>query len=152
MNKFYLILLITTLACSTPALEEEVNTDPNILINVDKEFSDMSKQNGVSEAFIFYADQNVVKLGQGSHPIVGKTKLTEAYASIDDSQMELTWEPLKAEMAASGDLGYTYGKYYLTAIDSVESTSIGYYVSIWKKQADGNWKFVLDGGAEGPVE
>jgi ketosteroid isomerase-like protein len=151
MNKLILLTLISIFACSPPPKEDIIAT-PDILINIDKEFSDMSKQNGMSEAFIFFADPEVVKLGQGSHPIVGKTKLTEFYSSIDDSQMELTWEPLKAEIAASGELGYTYGKYFFTTVDSVELTSIGYYVSIWKKQKDGNWKFVLDGGAEGPVE
>jgi ketosteroid isomerase-like protein len=25
----------------------------------------------------------------------------------------------------------------------------GTYISIWKKQSDGNWKFVLDSGNEG---
>lgn len=151
MNKLFPLLLIMTFACSSPQKEQSA-ADPNILINVDKEFSDMSKQNGVSEAFIFYADQDVVKLGQGSLPIQGKTQLTEAYTTLDDSKMELTWEPLKAEIASSGELGYTFGKYFLTTKDSVESTSTGYYVSIWKKQKDGSWKFVLDGGAEGPVE
>ncbi len=152
MNKFILLIATIVFGCSPSPPKEEVSADPNILINIDKEFSDMSKENGASEAFIFFADQDVVKLDQGSHPIVGKTKLTEVYSSIDDSKMTLTWDPIKAEMAASGDLGYTYGKYFLTTLDSVESTSIGYYVSIWKKQKNGNWKFVLDGGAEGPIE
>ncbi|MEQ9168287.1 MAG: hypothetical protein RLO12_18660 [Fulvivirga sp.] len=151
MNKFTLLLIAITFSCSSPP-KEEANADPNDLIKVDKEFSDMSKQNGISEAFIFYADQDVVKLDQGAEPIKGKTQLTEVYTAMDDSKMELTWEPIKAEIAMSGELGYTFGKYFLITKDSVESTSTGYYVSIWKKQEDGNWKFVLDGGAEGPVE
>ncbi|MEQ8925364.1 MAG: hypothetical protein RLO81_06090 [Fulvivirga sp.] len=126
--------------------------DSKILLDVDAEFSAMSKENGMAEAFIFYADPDVVKLGQGEHPIIGKSDLSESFAQIDDSKIELTWKPLKAEIAKSGELGYTYGKYYFTTRDSVEQTSIGYYVSIWKKQTDGSWKYVLDSGAEGPIE
>jgi len=43
-------------------------------------------------------------------------------------------------------LGFTYGVYTLSIKDSVYK---GTYVSIWKKQNDGSWKFVLDSGNEG---
>jgi ketosteroid isomerase-like protein len=46
----------------------------------------------------------------------------------------------------SGDLGYTYELFTVTAKDT---TMQGTYVSIWKKQKDGNWKFVLDTGNPG---
>lgn len=149
MRKIKLLPIILLLACTS---KEYAKVDPEVLTKVDQEFSKMSEKNGMSEAFIFYADQDVVKLSEGGYPIVGKTNLTEAFSGMDDSQFKLTWEPIKAEIAASGDLGYTYGKYYFTATDSVESTSTGYYISVWKKQEDGSWKYVLDGGAEGPVE
>lgn len=148
MNKSAFLLLLLIASCSTPS---EV-IGPETLIQVDKDFSKMSEDKGMAEAFIYYADEDVVKLGQGTHPILGKSQLTEEFSSIDDSKIRLTWQPTKAEIAKSGDLGYTYGKYYFTATDSVETTSTGYYVSVWKKQQDGSWKYVLDGGAEGPIE
>jgi ketosteroid isomerase-like protein len=58
----------------------------------------------------------------------------------------LTWEPLKAD--ASGDLGYTFGNWARkskTAAGS-DTTVYGNYVSIWKRQADGSWKYVFDSG------
>jgi ketosteroid isomerase-like protein len=150
MNKYTMLLAIAFAGCQQAT--EYSTPDPDVLINVDIEFSKMSEENGMSEAFIFFADQDVVKLSQGEYPVVGKSKLSEAYSALDDSQMSLTWEPLKAELAQSGELGYTYGKYYFTTSDSVENTTTGYYFSVWKKQPDGTWKYVLDGGAEGPVE
>jgi ketosteroid isomerase-like protein len=150
MNKYTMLLAIVFVGCQQAT--EYSTPDPDVLIDVDIEFSKMSEENGLSEAFIFFADQDVVKLSQGEYPVVGKSKLSEAYSALDDSQMSLTWEPLKAELAQSGELGYTYGKYYFTTSDSVENTTTGYYFSVWKKQTDGSWKYVLDGGAEGPVE
>jgi len=66
----------------------------------------------------------------------------------------LTWEPTSVEIAASGDLGYTLGKWTYTVKDSTgeESSSFGYYISIWKKQTDGNWKWVFNSGISGPTE
>jgi len=51
-------------------------------------------------------------------------------------------------VAFSGDLGYTFGRYQRTVIDSLnnESSRYGTYVSVWKKQEDGSWKFVIDAG------
>jgi ketosteroid isomerase-like protein len=64
----------------------------------------------------------------------------------------LTWTPIKAEMAASGDLGYTYGNYVYTARnkDGKLVTNYGKYASIWKKQKDGQWKVVVDMGNSSP--
>jgi len=64
----------------------------------------------------------------------------------------LTWTPIKAEMAASGDLGYTYGNYIYTAKNKEGKlvTSYGKYTSIWKKQKDGQWKVVVDVGNSSP--
>ncbi len=64
----------------------------------------------------------------------------------------LTWTPVKAEMAASGDLGYTYGNYVYTAKNKEGKlvTTYGKYTSIWKKQKDGQWKVVVDMGNSSP--
>jgi ketosteroid isomerase-like protein len=64
----------------------------------------------------------------------------------------LTWTPVKAEMAASGDLGYTYGNYVYTAKnkDGKLAANYGKYTSIWKKQKDGQWKVVVDMGNSSP--
>jgi ketosteroid isomerase-like protein len=64
----------------------------------------------------------------------------------------LTWAPIKAEMAASGDLGYTYGTYIYTAKNKEGKlvTSYGKYTSIWKKQKNGQWKVVVDVGNSSP--
>jgi|ERR1700691_2332120 len=64
----------------------------------------------------------------------------------------LTWTPIEAEMAASGDLGYTYGTYVYTAKNKEGRVVVNYgkYTSIWKKQKDGQWKVVVDMGNSSP--
>ncbi|MBP8246457.1 MAG: nuclear transport factor 2 family protein [Phenylobacterium sp.] len=52
----------------------------------------------------------------------------------------LVWWPLWAGIARSGDLGFTTGPY------SYDGQLRGYYFTVWKKQADGGWKWVYDGG------
>ncbi len=59
----------------------------------------------------------------------------------------LTWEPDYGEIAGSGDLGFTTGRY--TARPKTGDTtavSQGRYVTIWRLTADGEWRVALDGG------
>ncbi|MFQ5789451.1 MAG: YybH family protein [Acidobacteriota bacterium] len=65
---------------------------------------------------------------------------------------ELVWSPSAAEVASSGDLGYTVGTYQMKMEGPDGPVTIdGHYVTIWKKQADGSWKVAVDtGGPSGP--
>jgi ketosteroid isomerase-like protein len=60
----------------------------------------------------------------------------------------LTWRPEFAEIAASGELGYTTGPYELRPHRDAEPAAFGHYVSVWKKQIDGSWKVILDIGVQ----
>ena len=97
------------------------------------------------KAFVQYIDSNGVLLRPGHYPIVGKEALEYLKQAVDSS-FTLTWEPQEAIVAESGELGYTYGLYNFTDKDT---SFQGTYVSIWRKQADGNWKYVLDSGNPG---
>lgn len=58
----------------------------------------------------------------------------------------LTWYPVLADAAQSGDLGYTTGPW--TALQNDQPQAAGEYVTVWRKQLDGQWKFVVDMGIE----
>jgi ketosteroid isomerase-like protein len=79
-------------------------------------------------------------------PVVGKEAVVSLFEKADITGVHFTWEPLSGNIAASGELGYTYGIYSFTK-DSI--TRKGTYVSIWKKDAEGNWKYILDCGNKG---
>ena len=108
--------------------------------------SDLTVKEGFIKAIIFYADDNIVKLNDGQFPVVGKMAFIEKYGD-QDGPKTLTWEPLKAEVAGSGDLGYTWGNWKFTKPDT---TYYGNYFTVWKKQKDGEWKVALDGGNTTP--
>jgi uncharacterized protein (TIGR02246 family) len=50
------------------------------------------------------------------------------------------------EVSRSGDLGYTYGAYEYTfkSANGETETDRGKYLTVWKKQADGKWKALVD--------
>lgn len=65
-----------------------------------------------------------------------------------DTAWHLTWEPTMAFASAGGDLGYTLGTWRSSRAGPEGNAEVhtGKYVTIWRKQADGGWKVVFDGG------
>jgi quercetin dioxygenase-like cupin family protein len=53
----------------------------------------------------------------------------------------LRWTPVKADVSAAGDVGYTVGTYEASMNGATEK---GKYVVVWKKQPDGTWKAAED--------
>jgi ketosteroid isomerase-like protein len=115
------------------------------IINADMAFSNMSRQVGMKKAFIEYMSNDGVLLRPDHLPIIGADAI-DFLSQVNDTAYTLSWKPLKGEISKSGDFGYTYGVYELTATDTVIK---GTYVNIWKKQSDGAWKFILDSGNQG---
>lgn len=135
---FVFLLLASCVSINRNNLVDEV-------IDADKKFSAMSQTKGMKAAFLSYMDSSGVLLRENHYPIIGK----EAQAYIrqtNDSAFTLTWQPRSADVAKSGDLAYTFGTYTLHTKGTMLK---GTYVSIWKKQKDGSWKFVLDAGNSG---
>jgi len=60
--------------------------------------------------------------------------------------MTLHWTPADVQAAQSGELGYSRGTYELSFTDPKGKplTDRGKYATVWRKQADGSWKVVLD--------
>ena len=54
--------------------------------------------------------------------------------------MSLSGEPIKAESALSGDLGYAYGSYEIVE----EKPERGYYARVWTRDDKNKWKIVMD--------
>ena len=146
MKKIAAILLagITIFSCKNQRTVD-VSKDAETIMNADRAFSDMSKEKGMRSAFLHYADSAAVLLRSGHFPLKGSDAM-EYLQNINDSVFTLTWSPENAVMALSGDLGYTYGIYTMADKDT---TIRGTYVSIWQKQADGSWKYILDSGNPG---
>lgn len=130
----------------------DIAAEKEAMMQADRDFSRLSIEQGMYEAFDTYMTDSATIYRNHQHPFTGR----EAIRSIlpKDDLGTLKWEPLYADIAQSGDLGYTLGKYEYIFTDSTgaEQISKGYYVTIWKKQADGSWKYVFDTGVQAPED
>jgi ketosteroid isomerase-like protein len=111
------------------------------LLNVDREFSKVSADQGAREAFLSYAAKDVRLFRNDHFPFVGKMAAADALAPIT---AEWTWTPSFAGVSASGDSGYSYGIYELREKSAARTVSErGNYARVWKK-VNGGWKLVID--------
>jgi ketosteroid isomerase-like protein len=126
----------------------------DMLRHMEAEFMKSAAEHGSAGYMAYYAD-DAVELPNGADALQGKDAIAKTMGFLDQKDNHLEWTPVYADMAASGDLGYTYGTYVFTTKDKTGKTveEHGKYTSIWKKQKDGKWKVVLDmGNANTPTK
>jgi ketosteroid isomerase-like protein len=139
------IITFLFIACNTQQKDLSRQAAQEIT-QADKDMSDLALKEGFYKALLYYADDSVVKPQEGQLPVIGKVAL-EKYWSTKPDTKDISWEPFKAEAAKSGDWGYTLGNWKYATKDTV---MYGNYYTMWKKQADGKWKFTVDGGNNTP--
>jgi ketosteroid isomerase-like protein len=144
----FVIAVVSLFATTSFAAKEKPLKGANLLIELETNFASDVAKNGHA-AFLTYFAEDGVELVEGGG-IDTKDDMRKQPPWPEGTS--LTWKPVFADMAASGDLGYTYGNYVFTSKnkDGKLVTSYGKYTSIWKKQKDGQWKVVVDMGNDSP--
>ena len=119
----------------------------NEILETEQNFSKLAQDEGIPKAFLKYADEDAVLL-RNNELVIGKNAIRDYYNSraSDDSNTNLVWKPEFIDVAESGELGYTYGYYTYSYIDSTgdKKESRGVFHTVWKRQPDGSWLYVWD--------
>lgn len=117
------------------------------VVEAEHAFAQYSIDRGMKEAFLRFAAPdgviirrepvNAVELWAGRNP---------APAGL------LTWWPTYADVSRAGDLGWTTGPYEFREKPTDEKPAdTGHFFTVWRRQPDGEWKFVLDLGVQHPA-
>lgn len=140
------ILFLSVIFVSCVQTSDDVESQKTAILSTDRAFSAMSAEKGMQAAFIAFAAEEVIKPQEGRQPLVGRESLIKSFETAPSRDFVLTWEPLKAD--AAGGIGYTFGNWTRksTTGSGSDTTVYGNYISIWKRQDDGSWKYVFDSG------
>ncbi|MFI5114979.1 MAG: YybH family protein [Terriglobales bacterium] len=143
------LLLLLLFAATSVATKQKSPKGSDLLLQLEADFAADVAKHG-HDAFITYFAEDGVEIVDGGG-IDTKDAMRKQPPWPEGTS--LTWTPVKAEMAASGDLGYTYGNYIYTAKNKEGRlvANYGKYTSIWRKQNDGQWKVVVDMGNSSPA-
>jgi ketosteroid isomerase-like protein len=147
-----LFLVALVIGASTPARgDADPEKEKAALMRTDIEFSDAAQRLGVGEAFLLYADEGATMLPAGENAVSGKEEVRKQFVDYPKGAT-LVWKPFRADVARSGDLGYTLETYESRAPgpDGKTVTRYGKYCSVWRKK-EGSWKWVVDIGTSSPA-
>jgi ketosteroid isomerase-like protein len=146
-----LLVAVVMFANVRPSASATPKAEAGTLLQLEADFMKATAERGAQGYMSYYAE-DAAELPNGEDMLQGKKNIAKTMGFLDQKDNHLTWTPVYADMAASGDFGYTYGTYEFRSKDKDGKPTVEYgkYVSIWKKQKDGNWKVVMDMGNSSP--
>jgi ketosteroid isomerase-like protein len=115
----------------------------------DSDFADDAALGGVGAAFANAAANDAVIFG-GPEIVFGPSAIRDM---LDEQRgTSLSWHPVYARAAETGDLGFSVGESVATSRGQSGAAvqRFGKYLTIWRKEPNGDWKFVVDGGNARP--
>jgi ketosteroid isomerase-like protein len=146
---FFASLLILCAALVGIAQTSHPNQDLNSMIETERAFSRMSEEQGTRESFTEFIAEDGILFRPG--PVAGKKWMKENPLPASDKRPLLTWQPNFAGMSRAGDMGYTSGPWqYKSDIKDPKPAAFGDFMTVWKKQPDGRWRFAIDLGVSHP--
>ena len=142
---FFLVTGLALISCNTENSKNSVEKYKVEILRAESQFAEMVAKEGMTKAFEYYAAEDAIIMREGKM-VQGKEKIKAYIENEPFTNIKLKWVPDFVDVAKSGDLGYTYGQFFFSAIDSTgEVVSFkGSFHTIWKKQPDGTWRFVWD--------
>ncbi|MFW6089129.1 MAG: YybH family protein [Gemmatimonadota bacterium] len=152
---FVALILCVPTACSdaandaaeATALDEAaIRNLERELIEADRRFAASVERSGLGAWITAFAPSGrMIADGQS---YVGPEGIRRAMLPVyADTSFSITWDPNYAEVASSGDLGYTVGRYeQRTLADGEPVVESGAYLTVWRRQEDGSWKVKADIG------
>ena len=108
----------------------------------------MAKERGILAAFEHFAAPDVAFIDTDPREHRG-LEAVRTRLGPDQPGAALTWSANFTDVSDDGTLGYNYGRYESrrTGPDGKTSVHTGWFLTIWKRQPDGTWKYVMDTGA-----
>lgn len=112
------------------------------VIAAERAFAEDGLAHGINLSFPRHAAPDAIIFAPG--PVNVRERFAGRAAEAQNPGLD--WWPVFAGAARSGDLGFTTGPYALQGQVS------GFYFTVWRRQPDGDWQWIFDGGGEASVD
>jgi len=129
------LLLAAILAASLAEAARPADVGP--VVEAERAFARAAQAEGANAAFLRWSAPDGIVFQPGPTPA------KQALAARPIPPLPLNWWPVYAGIAESGDLGFTTGPY---VAGEGERKGHGWYFTIWRRQPDGSWRWLLDHG------
>jgi ketosteroid isomerase-like protein len=111
------------------------------IARAEQAFAARSREAGAATAFAEYCDPTDSRALMGGEPTRGAAAIAKAHAG----EGKLDWTPREVFAAKAGDMGVAWGEFRYTPPKGPAFG--GRYVTVWRKDAKGQWKVIMDAGS-----
>jgi ketosteroid isomerase-like protein len=146
MKKLILGLILLISAASLGAAPDKAQLKKELAAMEDS-FCAMAKEKGLLASFTHFAAPDVSFLDVDPRKWRGYEAVRERMGP-DQPGVSVTWSAYFTDVSDDGTLGYNYGRYEWRSPgkDGKEAIGTGWFLTIWKRQPDGTWRYVMDNG------
>jgi len=118
------------------------------LAKMEDAFCALAKAKGILAAFEYFAAPDVAFVDTDPRRFRGLAAVRERMGP-DQPGISVTWSAMFTDVSDDGTLGYNWGHYEWRSpgADGKERVRTGFFLTIWKRQPDGTWRYVMDNGA-----
>ena len=148
-----LMLVLVVLAAfailfsARPAFASDSDSEAKALTKLDDDWSNAAATKDADRVASYYAE-NGIAYPPNAPVAVGRDAAKTVWAAYfaDPGFISISWKTLHAEVAKSGDVGFTSGTYEFSykGPDGKPGMEKGKYLCVWQKQPDGTWKATHD--------
>ncbi len=151
MKHLPLLLLVLSLA---PSLSAAASPSPDQaklkteLAAMEDAFCAMAQADGIQAAFAHFAAPDVAFIDTDPREFRGLAAVKKRMGGTPPG-VKLTWSAMHTDVSDDGTLGYNWGRYESRSPgpDGHERVGGGFFLTIWKRQPDGTWRYVMDNGS-----
>lgn len=129
------------------AAEIDLDAEQAALLQADQEWAAAASAGADIDRIVSYWADDATIYPANAPAVKGKDAIRQFVTeSMEIPGFSISWQPTEVVVGPSGELGYTTGENAFTVPDADGNliTTRGRYVTIWRKEADGSWKCVVD--------
>ncbi len=141
MRAFTCLLVATALLAAPAAFA--ATTPAEEVAKAERDFDADTAVHGITRGFHTWSEREAIGFRPG--PVDIHARLEEKLKTSPegfDAPSKLRWGPWRIGVSTSGDFAYDIGTWHIDG-----TPDQGWFFTLWRKQADGTWRWALDMGA-----
>lgn len=140
------VCFLVAAGCSPRSEPIDTAAEASQLMQISREWSELVGTGDIDAAIEYWAEDAVMMV-PGLPPLRGRAAIREYIeAGAAMPGFSVRWEPLEAHVSEAGDMAYLIERNQFTMQDSTGATvtESNKTVTVWRREADGTWKNVID--------
>jgi ketosteroid isomerase-like protein len=146
-KSFTSVVLITLTLLSCGQTQVDLEAEKAAILRTDSTWAALATQSKDAEKIVAYWSDDAVVIAPSEEPVKGKDALRKMVNDMNNIPgFSISWRSSDVHFSPDAKMAYMYGENLFSMNDSTGNKIAipGRGYTIWRKEADGNWKCVVD--------